>query len=227
MAATKQHAIARLLDRPRPPVDLVAIEAATGPDRFVPAPDIVQWIRQAFLDEQDDGPLYNPDHAHLRSARIGALWTNCANTRQMRQIVGQAEIPSRSLGKSGAWQKARGEQQLREWFEVVPDFLLTFDGIYADRCDDAAFCALVDHELYHCAQALDDFGAPRFNQQTGEAIWTMRGHDVEEFVGVVRRFGIQAAGEAATDMVIAAARPPEIAQARIAQACGTCARRAA
>jgi hypothetical protein len=56
----------------------------------------------------------------------------------------------------------------------------------------------------------------------------MRGHDVEEFVDVVRRFGIQAAGEAATDMVIAAAQKPEIAEARLAQACGTCmARKAA
>ncbi|WP_420376855.1 putative metallopeptidase [Sinorhizobium medicae] len=48
----------------------------------------------------------------------------------------------------------------------------------------------------------------------------MRGHDVEDFVGVVRRYGADAAGVRA--IVDAANRPPEIARANIAHACGTC-----
>lgn len=48
----------------------------------------------------------------------------------------------------------------------------------------------------------------------------MRGHDVEEFVGVVRRYGARAAGVQA--MVDAASAGPQIAAVKIAQAYGTC-----
>lgn len=216
--------VTHLLSRPRPPADLVAMGNMTDPDTFVPGPELVEWIQSAYLEE--GGPLYTPEHAHLTAARLACLWTNAENTRQMRRIVGQAEMPARA-NKGGKWQKARAEQQLREWFGEVPDFLLTFDALHAAECEDAAFCALVDHELTHCAQALDEFGMPKFNRDTGMPEFTLRGHDVEEFVSVVQRFGVEAAGDAATEMVIAAANRPEIAPARLAQACGTCVRRAA
>ena len=70
----------------------------------------------------------------------------------------------------------------------------------------------------------DEFGAPKFNQQTGRPSFTMRGHDVEEFVGVVRRYGAEATGVRA--LVDAANAGPEIAAADIAQCCGTCLRAA-
>lgn len=215
-----------LLQRPHPPAELTDISAAF--DHFEPAPEVLEWIRAAFLDS-NAGPLYTTDHEHLANATIGVLWTNAENSRHGRRIVGQAECLSSSGGnKGGKWQRARADQQLREWFGFpLPDFLITLDALFADDCDDASFAALVDHELYHCAQALDEFGMPKFNQQTGDPVWAIRGHDVEEFVGVVRRFGVEAAGEGATDMVIAAATAPEITPATLARACGTCARRAA
>lgn len=216
--------VTTLLQRPRPPADLVSVEGLVAPDSFVPAPELEQWIRAAFLDES--GPLYAAEHAHLTHATIGCLWTNAENSKAGRRIVGQAEMPSRA-NKGGKWQKARADQQLREWFGTMPDFLITIDALHAADCDDASFAALVDHELCHCAQAVDEFGMPRFNEVTGSPVWTIRGHDVEEFVSVVRRFGIQAAGEAATELVIAAAQKPLIAPAKLAQACGTCAMRAA
>jgi len=40
----------------------------------------------------------------------------------------------------------------------------------------------------------DAFGAPKFKKSTGLPSFTLRGHDVEEFVGVVRRYGAAAAG---------------------------------
>ena len=84
--------------------------------------------------------------------------------------------------------------------------------------------ALAEHEMYHCGQERDEFGAPKF-RKSGLPAFAMRGHDVEQFVGVVRRYGAGAAGVMA--MVDAANRPPEIADIRIAQACGTCRLRAA
>lgn len=211
---------ATVLARPIPPAELVSMETLAAPDRFEPAPPLLEWIRDVYLAE--DGALFAPEHAHLRAASIGCLWTTAENSRHGRRIVGQAEMPANAGGSTGKWRRARAEQQLCEWFGKIPDFLLTFDAVYAVGIDDISFAALVDHELTHCAQETDEFGAPKFSKSTGRPVWAIRGHDVEEFVSVVRRFGIQAAGEAATDLVIAAARRPEIGAAKVAQACGTC-----
>lgn len=217
--------IQKLLSRPHPPIELVRLDEVTQYDSFVPAPDVTEWIRQAYLDEA--GPLFTEEHAHLADANIACLWTSAENNRHGRRIIGQAELGTGIGGRSGKWQRARAVYQLEQWFGEVPDFLLTFDALYAVQAEDASFCALVDHELYHCAQATDRFGMPMFSRDDGKPVWTIQGHDVEEFVGVVRRFGIEAAGEAATEMVIAASKKPEVAPARLSQACGTCTKRRA
>ena len=207
--------------RPRPPADLVEL---TGRNIFVPAPELWEWIADAYIDEI--GYLFTPEHAHLLNAEVGCLWTNAENSRHGRRIVGMAEkLPGPPIG--GKWGRARADFQLTQWFADIPDFLLTFDGLYAEGVGDAEFCALVDHELYHCAQAEDEFGMPKFNKITGDPSWAIHGHDVEEFVGVVRRFGIEAAGCTAVDFVMAAAQKPEIGPASVAHACGTCIRLAA
>ncbi len=211
-----------IYQRPRPSSDLVSMEGLVKSDRFIPASRLLDWIRSAILAE--DGPLHNPEHAHLNDAVIGCLWTNCENSRQMRKIVGQAEMPANKGGTAGKWAKARSEQQLDGWFGEIPDFLITFDALYAEQAEDVNFCALVEHELYHCAQEIDEFGEPKFSKSTGLPKYAMRGHDVEEFVGVVRRYGIQAAGPEAVDMVIAAASLPVIGPAKIGESCGTCLR---
>lgn len=215
--------LAAITGRPRPPADLIATESLAI-DRFVPAPELLDWIRGQYL--ADSGALYTEDHAHLQNAAIGCLWTTAENSRHGRRIVGMAELTERARHQ-GKWIKARAEQQLRDWFGDVPTFLLIFDALYCDPLEDASFCALVDHELYHCGQETDEFGQPKFNAVTGEAKWTIRGHDVEEFTGVVRRFGAEAAGDAVVDLVIAAASQPTIARANVARACGTCLKLAA
>lgn len=204
--------------RPYPPKELTE----SGPDRFVPAPNLREWLVRTFVDEQ--GCVANEDHAHLRFASFGTLWTNSVNSRHQRRIVGEAELMPPRGGTMGKWQRARALQQIAEWFGAVPDFLLTFDAPAAARCDDASFCALVEHELYHCGQELDAFGAPKFTRE-GLPRYAIRGHDVEEFVGVVRRYGANASN--AGRLVDAMAFPPEIGAARIAGACGTCLRAAA
>ena len=207
----------RRLARPQPPHALLDVEG----ERFLPAPELEAWARSAFIAE--DAVLINEDHAHLRQAEIGFLWTNVENSRRGRRIIGQAEL-GEPQGAMGRWAKARAKAQVRGWFGEVPDFIVTIDALYAVDCEDAEFAALVEHELSHCAQDHDAFGAPKFSRY-GLPIWTMRGHDVEEFVGVVRRYGADAAGVRA--MVDAANRGPEISGARIAHLCGTCQRGAA
>jgi hypothetical protein len=198
--------------RPLPPLELARFSNVDMIDRFEPSPELRDWIVDTFIAEE--GELANPDHAHLMQAEIGVLWTNADNSRHMRQVIGQAEImPPLAMGK---WQRARACHQIEEWFGLMPDFLLTFSAPAADGLDDASFCALVEHELYHCAQARDVYGMPKFNRE-GQPVFSMRGHDVEEFVGVVARYGSAATGVA--EMVEAAAD--------IAGACGTCSLKAA
>lgn len=203
--------------RPYPPHGLATFDEIEMMDRFEPAPDVLDWIRATFLDEAS--PLYNRDHAHLADAHLAVLWTNCDNSRQMRAVIGQAEqMPPMAMGK---WQRARAIQQIIDWFGMMPDFLLTFSAPAVAGMDDPSFCALVEHELYHCAHKLDRYGMPAFNKE-GRPVLIMRGHDVEEFVGVVERYGAEAAG--VTAMVAAAKAGPTIGRASIAGACGTCLR---
>ncbi len=223
-AAPKQPDID--VSRPYPPAEMVDevvnALAETNGKAFLPAPDVEAWIGSAYLDES--GPLFDLEHIHLKQAHIGVLWTTVSNERRMRAVVGQAEMPSQS-NMGGKWQRARAEQQLIRWFGDVPDFLITLDAVHAAHIDDVSFCALIDHELRHCAQALDSHGAPKFSRETGKPVFALRGHDVEEFIGTVRRFGV--VDNSVRALADEAAEVPEIGPAKIAQACGTCLRRAA
>jgi hypothetical protein len=205
--------------RPHPPEAM--FERLYGElGRFVPAPEIIGWAQTTFID--DDASLPNEDHAHLRQAKLAALWTTIPNGRQGRTIIGQAEPGDPAV--MGKWRKARAEQQIVEWFGDIPDFILTFDAKYASQCSDAEFMALVEHELMHCGQERDEWGAPKF-RKSGLPAFCMRAHDVEEFVGVVRRYG--ATSQALRDMVDAVNKGPDLGISEIASACGTCQLRAA
>ena len=105
----------------------------------------------------------------------------------------------------------------------MPAFIITLDASYCAQCSDADWCALVEHELYHITQALDDFGAPRFGKD-GKPKLRIRGHDVEEFVGVVKRYGPSVEVKRLVD---AANAGPELRLGNIAHACGTCLKAAA
>ncbi len=107
---------------------------------------------------------------------------------------------------------------MHEWFGCVPRFIITLAADYCSQCSDLEFCALVEHELYHIAQALDEFGSPKFNKE-GAPVLRLRGHDVEEFVGVVRRYGTS---REVQELVDAANLPAEVGHIDIARACGTC-----
>lgn len=201
--------------RPMPPVNLGQIE---GPV-FAPAPDVLDWLFKTFVDEA--GALHNPDHAHLEGANIGVLWAATGYEKQMRRVVGTAE---QVMFRSSGWQRWRAEEQLRGWFGLqLPEFIITLDASFAQACSDVDWCALVEHELYHIGQELDEFGAPRFSKD-GRPKLRMRGHDVEEFIGVVRRYG---PSKSVAALVEAANARPSVPRFTVAHACGTCIERAA
>jgi hypothetical protein len=196
--------------RPEPPRDLLL--------GYAPAPELADWARAVFID--DAGPLRNVEHEHLQRCTIGFAWAAEENSRNGRRILGLTELmPPMAMGK---WQKGRAAQLMTDWFGAMPDFLITIDTVAASF-DDASFCALVEHELYHCAQATDAYGMPKFHRDSGEPMWGVRAHDVEEFVGVVARYGTEATGTA--ELVKAGSGKALVAVADVSMACGTCAER--
>ncbi|WP_100633234.1 putative metallopeptidase [Pseudomonas qingdaonensis] len=178
-----------------------------------PATGVWDWIQREILDTT--GSIHNEEHAHLIDASVGVMWASSSFAKKGRSVLGQAE---QLMIRAGGWQKARQEQQMRDWFGEEPEFLITLAADYCAQCSEAEFCALVEHELYHIAHKLDKYGAPAFTQD-GLPKLEMRGHDVEEFVGVVRRYG---ASDDVQQLIDAASRPPEVAKINISRACGTC-----
>lgn len=210
MASAKTIAAA-IRRRPAPPADL---------QRFTPAPEIATWVQETILAA--DGALHNPEHSHLIDADVAFLWAPGGFTSKMRTVLGTTE---QVAFRCNAWQRDRQEQQMRDWFGGVPEWLITLDAHYCAACPDVAFCALVEHELCHIAHKLDDFKQPMFTVE-GRPKLTLRGHDVEEFVGVVRRYGAGDPDSSVSRMVAAARQAPEVSLAQIARACGTCLRAA-
>ena len=201
--------------RPMPPAEIVESLLVT---KFAPAHELAEWTRDTFLT--DTGALFNPEHGHLIDASIGFMWASTGYVKAGRQVVGLTE--DLRLGMRGnPFQKARSEQQLTEWFGSVPDFLITLDAFYVATGGDINFCALLEHELYHVGHKRDEFGNPAFTKD-GRPRLGIRGHDVEEFVGVVERYGVGGPDSDVARLVIAAAKGPTLAPVHIAQACGTC-----
>ena len=109
-----------------------------------------------------------------------------------------------------------------QWFGHIPDYLITLAADYCATCSDADFARLVEHELMHIGQAVDEFGVPRFTKDGMPKVF-LRGHDVEEFIGVVKRYG---ASPQVKLLVEAASAAPELSCDAIARGCGTCLRAA-
>jgi hypothetical protein len=99
-------------------------------------------------------------------------------------VLGQCE---KVMFNVGGWRKARQEQQMRDWFGFVPIYLITIDASFCEQTSDREFCALIEHELYHIGVERDADGEIIYSDNTGLPKHFLAGHDVEEFIGVVKR----------------------------------------
>lgn len=195
---------------PAPPESV--LQASAEGMEFAPAHDVRDWALRTFVDPA--GPLANPDHEHLNDADLLVIWAGGAFRLSGRQVVGTARL--------GPQQGAMGKREFQEYlFRTwnggrLPDFVVTLSAPYCVEAAPEAVCALVEHELYHCAQARDEWGNPKYHKD-GSPIWGMRGHDVEEFVGVVRRYGAHSLE--LQEMSRALSSGPEIAPGAIRAAC--------
>jgi hypothetical protein len=183
---------------------------------FGPAPEVRDWIFATFFNPKSI--FLNEAHEHLLDAQIGVLWTNMPRMKGGKDIAGTAELPSL---QGNAWTRGRQIVQLKQWFGELPDFIITLYGPYFHETDDASFCAGVEHEIYHCGQAIDQYGSPRFTRE-GKPVFAIISHTAEEFDGIVARYGVGAAASGVASLVAAAGRKPLISGRAIKTLCGTC-----
>ncbi|HHQ1838521.1 TPA: putative metallopeptidase [Acinetobacter baumannii] len=206
--------------RPFPPQELIDKADEEEAIRLAPAPDLMNWVIANFLTI--GGPLHNPDHDHIAELIHGNeqflafAWASSACMVKKRMILGQCE---KVMFNQGGWKKARQEQQMRDWFGYVPAYLITIDASYCDQATDRDFCALIEHELYHIGVERDEDGDPLISEMTGLPKHYLAGHDVEEFVGVVKRWG---ADESVKRLIEVAKQAPFVSDVNISKCCGTC-----
>lgn len=128
-----------------------------------------------------------PEFEHLvdGEARIEWLLRDDEYRKQGRKVLGACYLPSVQGSLSGLF-----DWLLANHFggEEPVDFLIILDREFWESSDDKTREILVYHELCHAAQAVNRDGDPRFDKD-GRPVWSIRGHDVEEFVAVARRYG--------------------------------------
>lgn len=200
---------------PEIPVDL----RTRGTSRIEVATGVDEWVQETFFNP--NSPFYNFEHEPLieEEAKIGYLWTHVENAKHGKGIIGTAQLGEPAGGTP--WAKIRQYEQLERWFGIIPDFVITLDSCFLFHAEPVGICALIEHELYHCAQKRNQYGEPSFNHE-GEPVWTMRPHDVEEFIGVAKRYG--AWGKDLRDMRDALMAEPIFGRVQLEGICGVCAR---
>jgi len=132
-----------------------------------------------------DRCLKYPEHMHLADGEpdVAFLMRNFDKVEAGRQVLGSVHLP----GVQGKL-KDVFEWMLASLLGGVPDFLVILDAGYWESVDDRRREILMFHEMAHCVQAEDQFGTPKFTRE-GIPVWKLRGHSVEEFTEVVRRYG--------------------------------------
>jgi hypothetical protein len=98
-------------------------------------------------------------------------------------------------------------------------YLITIDASFCEQTSDREFCALIEHELYHIGVERDADGEIIYSDNTGLPKHFLAGHDVEEFIGVVKRHG---ASENVKRLVEVAKQAPFVSDLSITRCCGTC-----
>jgi hypothetical protein len=126
-----------------------------------------------------------PEHEDLKDgeATIDWLLKRDEKVKGGRTILGTVHMP-------------RVQGELSECFEWLlsrllgrqPDFLIVLDQRYWFEASPLHREILVYHELTHCIHKRDMYGELLYTLDDRPR-WGLRGHDVEEFAAVVRRYG--------------------------------------
>ena len=128
-----------------------------------PGEDPYQVLAEAMVFHDDLGP-----------AKIGMAWRLRTKSDVDGKIV---------LGKC-----VKVSDLQKEFYDH--DFVIVLNREYWLSFSEKQKLALVDHELCHIARALNPETLEPICDERGRKVWRVCRHDIEEFVGVVKRHGI-------------------------------------
>ena len=139
------------------------------------------WTPRWFYDKL----LKYEEFIHLRDgdARVEFLLVGDEIIRSGRQVLGEVHIPTVQGKLRGVF-----EWMLEQQFDSVPDFLVMLDQSYWDESGRNDREILIFHEMCHMIHKTDADGELRYDED-GNPVWGIVGHDVEEFVATVARYG--------------------------------------
>ena len=206
--------------RPFPPTELIDQAEQEEAIRLAPAPELKEWVVKNWLTV--GGELHNPDHDHIAELLhdneefLAFAWASSAAVSKKRMVLGQCE---KVMFNQGGWKKARQEQQMRDWYGFVPQYLITIDATYCEQASDRDFCRLIEHELYHIGVERDEDGEVIYSDHTGLPKHYLAGHDVEVFFGEIRQHGVDSSVQRLLEI---AKNAPFASETNIAACCGNC-----
>ncbi len=206
--------------RPFPPTELIDQAEEEDAIRLAPAQELLAWVKANYLTI--GGQLHNPDHDHIAELLhdneefLAFAWASSAAMAKKRMVLGQCE---KVMFNQGGWKKARQEQQMRDWFGFVPQYLITIDAAFCEQTSDREFCRLIEHELYHIGVERDEDGEIIYSDVTGLPKHYLAGHDVEVFFGEIRQHGIDSSVKRLLEI---AKNAPFVSETNIAACCGNC-----
>jgi predicted metallopeptidase len=125
----------------------------------------VEYTRAPEEVEEIASEIIAAHHEHLEDVKIVFLMRSPTPRRGGRVVLGSAS-------KASAKHRALAGENYRFIIELAAD---EWNDLTPEQKR-----ALVDHELCHCCRVEDD---------KGEIVYSIRGHDVEEFQEIVERHG--------------------------------------
>ena len=127
-----------------------------------------------------------PELQHLADADLSFLWLlrNTEHIQGGRRVIGMVHEPQVQGRLRDLF-----TQMLVQTYGFMPNYVVTLDADFWTDATPIQREALVHHELSRVKQATDKFGDPRVNKQTGEPVFELVAHDLEEFNATVKRYG--------------------------------------
>lgn len=131
--------------------------------------------------------LAMPEHEHLVDHDVPIGWLMRSDPKHKGNKVELGSVHDVKAMFQGGF-KDLGLQLLQGMLGHLPDFLVVLNSEFWKQATEAEKTALVFHELAHVQQAIDRFGAPRFDRD-GLPVFKVVEHDVTAFNSEVARFG--------------------------------------
>lgn len=128
-----------------------------------------------------------PELVHLRDNDVGFGWLMRMDTKHKGNKVELGSVHEVGTMFQGGF-KDLGLQLLSGMLGNLPQFLVVLDWQWWQQASAREREALVYHELKHVQQAIDRWGAPKFDRD-GLPVFKCVGHDIEAFNDEVARYG--------------------------------------